>query len=117
MNPKEITFQKLEGSVVVIMKANGSYSQHDAWVRRGEVYAKIGSGFAQIRRHGTSMNGITIKDYDLGTDVEFGYTATGRLVIADHPHFNEPADSSFTSNIPEPEEEVKPKPKSKRTSK
>ena len=80
---EELTFQHLENSVVILCR-NGSYSQHQAYIRRGEVFAKVGAFYVGLRRHGTSKPGYNIVDMDLGGQERFAYTATGRVVLAQH---------------------------------
>lgn len=84
----ELTFQLIENSIVILSK-NGVQSQHQAYTRRGEVFAKTGSSYVGLRRHGTSVNGLNVVDFDLGGQDEFAYTDTGRVVLADHEEAND----------------------------
>lgn len=79
----ELTFQHIENSVVILCR-RGSYSQHSAYIRRGEVFAKVGAFYVGLRRHGTSKAECNIVDMDLGGQESFAYTATGRVVLAQH---------------------------------
>lgn len=79
----ELTFQRIENSVVILCR-NGAYSQHEAYLRRGEVFARVGVFYVGLRRHGTSKPGYNLIDMDLGSQETFAYTATGRLVLAQH---------------------------------
>ena len=85
-----MVFEKIEGSVVIIAK-KGVYSQHEAWIRKDEVFCKVGSGFLGMRRNGTSVIGIQLVDYDLGEYFKYAFTDTGRMVVADHPNAEESA--------------------------
>lgn len=85
----ELTFQLIENSVVILSK-NGAYAQYEAYTRRGEVFAKVGNYFVGLRRHGTSMSGYNIVDFDLGGQEEYAYTDTGRLVLIAHPDASQP---------------------------
>lgn len=79
----ELTFQLIENSVVILSK-NGAQSQHEAYTRRGEVFAKVGSFYVGLRRHGTSTSQYNVVDFDLGGQENFAYTDTGRVVLFDH---------------------------------
>ncbi|WP_299198262.1 MULTISPECIES: hypothetical protein [Pseudomonadota] len=102
----ELTFQHIENSVVILNKG-GIQSQHEAYLRRGEVFAKMGSGFVGLRRHGTSKAGVNVVDWDLGGQETFVYSPTGRVVIEDHPDAGEEdASTKISTALPEPTEEV-----------
>lgn len=107
---KDITFQQIENSVVIISK-NLVQSQHEAYLRKGEVFVKIGSGYIGLRRRGTSKPGVSLLDYDLGSEHEYSYTALGRIVLRDHPDAEEDAPATRVDGaLPEPESEpVKPR--------
>lgn len=94
---KQMTFQKLEGSVVILCK-RGVYSQHEAWTRADEVFVKTGSGFLGMRREGTSVTDTHLIDYDLGEAEDFYFTDTGRLVLKAHSKASKPADSVKSNN-------------------
>lgn len=83
MKIQEITFQKIEGSVVILSK-NGSHFQHEAWLRREEVFCKVGAGFVGLRKENTSVMGLRLVDYDLGDAYEYAHTHTGRMVLRSH---------------------------------
>lgn len=84
----ELTFQLIENSVVILSR-NGAYTQHQAYTRRGEIFAKVGASYVGLRRHGTSSIGYNVVDYDLGGQEDFAYTDTGRVVLVDHPDAGE----------------------------
>ena len=107
-NPKlqELTFQLIENSVIILSR-DGAYSQHEAWSRRGEVFAKMGSTFVGLRRTGTSKNKVGVKDFNLGGQEEFRYTPTGRVVLLGHPDAGEEdARTMISQPLPTPEKEV-----------
>jgi len=79
----QLTFQHIENSVVILCK-DGAYSQHEAYIRRGEVFAKVGAFYVGLRRNGTSKPGYSLVEMDLGEEDAFAYTATGRVVLAQH---------------------------------
>ena len=83
-----MVFEKIEGSVVIVAK-RGVYQQHEAWLRKKEVFFKAGSGFVGLRRNGTSVVGMQLVDFDLGSEHEYAYTGTGRMVLRDHPDAEE----------------------------
>lgn len=83
-NLEEITFSKIPNSIVIINRG-GTLSQHTASFRRGEVFAKVGSGYIGLRRTGTSVGKIGLKDFDLGSEFKFSFTGTGRIVDENHP--------------------------------
>jgi hypothetical protein len=84
----ELTFQLIENSVVVLAR-NGAYTQHEAYIRRGEVFVRVGSFYVGLLRQGTSKSGYNVIDYDLGGQEEYAYTPTGRLVLKQHADANE----------------------------
>ena len=83
-----MTFEKIEGSVVIIAKG-GVQQQCKAWLRKKEVFCKVGSGFVGLRRNSTSVTKMQLVDFDLGSEHEFAFTATGRMVLKDHPDADE----------------------------
>ena len=93
----EITFSEISNSVVIINRG-GSYSQHTAAFRRGEVYAKVGSGYVGLRRSSTSVDKILLKDFDLGTEFKFCFTATGRIVSDNHENAKNPCNPIMNQN-------------------
>lgn len=103
---QELSFQLIENSLVILNKS-GVQSQHEAYLRRGEVFAKMGSGFVGLRRSGTSKQGVTLVDYDLGGENEYSFTGTGRIVLRDHHQAHEDCDGYLISRaLPEPTEMV-----------
>jgi hypothetical protein len=90
-----IVFEKIEGSVVILCK-NGVYQQTEAWIRKDEVFCKYGAGYASLRKHNTSVNGLQLVDYDLGDLYSYAYTELGRMVTSEHPKASEPTESSYT---------------------
>lgn len=111
-----ITFREIENSVVILRKG-GVYSQHVAYSRNDEVFAKMGSNYVGLRRHTTSKDGVMLEDYDLGSEHEFSHTATGRLVFRDHPHAEHDTEYFMKKPLGEPEEEISAKKKSSRAKK
>lgn len=102
----ELTFQPIENSVVILNR-EGAYSQHEAWTRRGEVFAKMGAIFVGLRRHGTSKNKVGVKDFDLGGQEDFRFTPTGRVVLFGHPDAGEEdARTMISQALPDPEKEI-----------
>jgi hypothetical protein len=108
----ELSFQQIENSLVVLSKG-GVYTQHEAYLRRGEVFAKMGSGYVGLRRSGTSKPGVNLIDYDLGSEHTFMFTRTGKIVTEGHPRaYSECTGVHITTALPEPTEEVSPKKRS-----
>lgn len=83
-----MVFEKIEGSVVIIAKG-GVQQQCEAWHRKKEIFCKVGSGFVGVRRNGTSVTRLQLIDFDLGSEHEYAFTATGRMVMKDHPDADE----------------------------
>lgn len=93
----EITFSEIPNSVVIINRG-GALSQHTAAFRRGEVYAKVGSGYVGLRRSSTSVDKMGLKDFDLGTEFKFCFTGTGRIVADNHEHAKSPCSPVMSEN-------------------
>lgn len=77
-------FTKLAGSIVITSN-HGVQHQHEAWHRKGDVFIKVGSGFIGLRQEGTSVLKRNLVDYDLGSQEQFAFTKTGRMVLKSHP--------------------------------
>jgi len=84
-----MVFEKIKGSVVIIA-IGGVQQQCEAWLRKKEVFCKVGSGFIGLRRNNTSVTRIQLVDFDLGSEHVFAYTETGRMVLKDHPDADKP---------------------------
>lgn len=70
-NPHGLTFHEVPDSVVILVKG-GVYKQSQVYVRGNFLYAKHGSGFAQINTHGTSVPNLRIDGLDIpGVDHAF----------------------------------------------
>ena len=102
----DITFTRIEGTVVILYDKAGLYTQHEAWLRRNEIYAKVGSRFVGLRRNGTSAGNYTLIDYDLGSEHIYGITALGKMVTQNHKDFKEEISGQKDVSL-------KPKPKKK----
>lgn len=106
---QELSFQQIENSLVVLSKG-GVFTQHEAYLRRGEVFAKMGSGYVGLRRTGTSKPGVNLIDYDLGNEHVYMFTATGKIVIEDHPQaYSECSGVHISKPLQDPKEKVSTK--------
>ena len=80
-NAHGTTFHELPGSVVILSKG-GVYKQSSVYHRGGWLYAKHGSGFVQLKKHGTSVPNLMVDGIDLGDDQAPPVMGkTGRLAI------------------------------------
>lgn len=91
-------FIEIEGSIVILQK-RGVYTQHVAYVRNKEIFVKVGSGYGALMRDVTSIQNLSIVDYDLGESQvnSYAFTATGRLVEMQHNKAMYEADSVYQS--------------------
>lgn len=66
----ELTFQLIENSVVVLVQ-NGAYTQHEAYIRRGEVFARVGSSYRSCK----NLIMVEVVDVDTGSENDVDITA------------------------------------------
>lgn len=94
-NAHGTTFHEIPDSVVVLVKG-GVYKQTTAFVRGRHIYAKHGSGFVQLSRHGTGVSNLRVDAFDVpGLKYDFGNT--GRMVATAINGVN--IDAQVTKNI------------------
>lgn len=69
----------------MILKKGGRETQHEAYTRRGQVYARVGSSFIGLLWNSTTVADYAVIDFDFGEDERLFLTDTGRIVTAENP--------------------------------
>ena len=81
---ESVVFKKIEESVVILCR-NGTYIQTEAWIRKNEIFCRLGSGFIGLKLHNTSVKNVQLIECDLGDSIQIAYTGLGKMVTSSHP--------------------------------
>lgn len=80
-NDNGLEFHEIPDSVV-ILRSKGVFKQTKAFLRGGKVYAKHGSGFIMLNRHGTTVPTVMVDGFNIG-DLEANFNKLGRLELSE----------------------------------